>query len=76
MMAILTQEYNEQMILLDTEINNIEVALRPFLQHTLYLELQANLQGDLSAYNRGVLLKKESKFWRDQTAFSEGQANK
>lgn len=76
MMAILTREYNKQMVLLDTEIDNIEASLRPFMQHTLYSELQANLRNDLSTYNRGVLQKKESKFWREHTAISEGRAYK
>lgn len=74
MMAILVREYNKQIALLDLEIGHIEVALRPFTQHALYLELQVNLRDGLSTYNRGILQKKESKFWRDKTAFSEGRA--
>lgn len=64
------------MALLNIEIDNIEVALRPFMQHALYSELQANLRDGLSVYNRGVQKKKESKFWRDKTAFSEGRVYK
>lgn len=74
MMAILTREYNKQMGSLDKEIDSIDTALRPFMQHPLYLDLQANLRNGLSTYNRNVLQKKESKFWRDHAAFSEGRA--
>lgn len=76
MMAILTREYNKQMVSLDKEIDNIDTSLRPFMQHTLYSDLQANLRSCLSTYNRNVLQKKESKFWRDHAAFSEGRAYK
>lgn len=47
MMAILSREYNKQITLLDTVITNLELALVLYAQHTLFLELQANLKENL-----------------------------
>lgn len=76
MMFILTREYNKQIVLLDTELSNLELALNPYAQHALCLDLQANLRDGLSAFNKAILQKKEIKFWRDKTAFSEERAYK
>lgn len=71
-MAILTREYNKQMVLLDTEINNIDL-----LCNTLSIWSCRRTFGTACRSTIGVSCrKKESKFWTDQTAFSEGRAYK
>lgn len=74
MMAILSQEYRRQIVLLDLEISNLETALALFSGHAQFLEAQTNLKESLSTFNKGILQKKEVKFWSDKTAFSEGRA--
>lgn len=72
-MAILSREY-KQITLLDTVITNLEQALIPYAQHTLFLERQALLKDNLSVFNKNILQNKEIKFWRDKDTFSEGRA--
>lgn len=69
MMSILSREYNKQIALLDTVINNLEQALIPYAQHTLFFESQTLLNENLSAFNKNILQNKEIQFWRDKRLF-------
>lgn len=74
MMLILTREYNRQIN--NVEINILEQALVLYKDHTLFLKFQMKLKDNLSIYNKNILQKRETKFWRDQLAISEERAYK
>lgn len=76
MMSILTREYTKQIAVLDKEISILELVLVPFKDHALYSKLQIKLKEHLLVFNKNILQKIETKFWRDKTAFSEGRAYK
>ena len=74
MMNILSREYSRQIAILDTEICTLETLLSPHKKSDVYIKLQATLETNLLSFNKNILQDKETKFWRDKSAFSEERA--
>lgn len=64
----------QQIALLDGVINKLEQTLIQYAQHPLFAESQTRLEENLSNFNKNILHNKETQFWRDKHAFSEGYA--
>lgn len=73
-MLILSREYEKQIALLDCVIGKLEQTLSQYAQHPLFAESQICLEENLSIFNKNILHNKETQFWRDKHAFSEGYA--
>lgn len=74
MMSLLIEEYRKTIQQIDKELESLYTQLTPFKTHTSFVQLDNELNAHLEQFNKNILIKKENKFLRDQTAFSEHKA--
>lgn len=75
-MILLQNEYRQQLMSLDIEINSLYAQLAPLKTHKEYEHFEKNLKEHLESFSKAILIKKEKKYWRDKNVFCEGRAYK
>lgn len=71
-MLLLQDEYRQQLIKLDNDIEALYARLTPLKIQEDYVTFEKKLKEHLEEYGKSILLKK--KYWRDKNAFGEGRA--